>query len=132
RVITKSDGTVIGRHDYLPFGEEIAASYGTRSTVTGYASTDTLRIKFTEKERDGETGLDYFLARYYSSMSGRFTSPDPILSSGRVEIPQSWNRYAYVLNNPLVFVDPFGLYDARNLTPEQIALLENAIKLAEQ
>jgi RHS repeat-associated protein len=65
---------------------------------------------FTGKERDAETGLDYFGARYMSSAQGRFTSPDPLLSSGRPWDPQSWNRYSYVLNNPLRYTDPLGLY----------------------
>jgi hypothetical protein len=54
--------------------------------------------------------LDYFGARYFASTQGRFTSPDPLLSSGTVEDPQSWNRYSYVLNNPLRLIDPDGLY----------------------
>ena len=66
-------------------------------------------IEFTSKERDAETGLDYFGARYMSSAQGRFTSPDPLLGSGRPEDPQSWNRYAYGFNNPLRFIDPSGL-----------------------
>ena len=62
------------------------------------------------KERDVETGLDYFLARYYSSIQGRFTSIDPVnyqamLDPGK---PQSWNAYAYVNNNPLNRIDPDG------------------------
>ncbi|MGH9928571.1 MAG: RHS repeat-associated core domain-containing protein [Pyrinomonadaceae bacterium] len=65
----------------------------------------------TLKERDNETGLDYFLARYYSSVQGRFTSPDPLLGSGRIESPQTWNRYNYVLGNPLKFSDPLGLFE---------------------
>jgi RHS repeat-associated protein len=65
---------------------------------------------FTSKERDAETGLDFFGARYMSSAQGRFTSPDPLLNSGRPDDPQSWNRYAYVNNNPLRYKDPFGLY----------------------
>ncbi|MBN2320824.1 MAG: RHS repeat-associated core domain-containing protein, partial [Acidobacteria bacterium] len=65
------------------------------------------------KERD-ETGLDYFGARYLSSALGRWTSPDPLLSSGRPWIPQTWNRYTYGRNNPLTFVDPTGLYDRVN------------------
>jgi uncharacterized protein RhaS with RHS repeats len=52
--------------------------------------------------------LDYFLARYYSSAQGRFTSVDPLMASARVTVPQSWNRYAYAFNNPLRFVDPDG------------------------
>jgi RHS repeat-associated protein len=59
------------------------------------------------KERDQETGLDYFLARYYSGAQGRFTGPDPM--GGHYEDPQTLNRYAYVRNNPLRFTDPTGL-----------------------
>lgn len=64
---------------------------------------------FTGKERDQETGLDYFGARYYSGAQGRFTTPDPLMASGKASNPQTWNRYAYTLNNPLRFVDPDGL-----------------------
>jgi RHS repeat-associated protein len=99
-------GTV-KRHDYAPFGEELLN--GARPTTVGYASGDTTRQKFSQKERDNETGLDYFNARYYGSTQGRFTSPDPLLSSGRSLQPQSWNRYTYVINRPLSLVDPNGL-----------------------
>jgi RHS repeat-associated protein len=68
-------------------------------------------MRFTGKERDAETGLDYFGARYFSGAQGRFTSPDPLLNSGRPWEPQSWNRYAYVLNNPLKYSDPDGLWE---------------------
>jgi RHS repeat-associated protein len=98
------------RHDYLPFGEELFAGTGGRTTAQGYTG-DNIRQKFTSKERDNETGLDYFGARYYGSMQGRFTSPDEFLNSGRIESPQSWNRYGYVLNNPLAFTDPTGMYE---------------------
>ncbi len=97
------------RHDYLPFGEELSAGIGLRGSQQGYGVTDGVRQKFTQKERDNETGLDYFLARYYASGQGRFTSADPLMASGRAANPQTWNRYAYVLNNPLHFVDPNGL-----------------------
>src|SRR5688572_9119174 len=97
------------RHDYLPFGEEIFAPTGGRSTAMGYAGGDGVRQQFTAYERDVETGLDYSNARYFANTQGRFTSPDPMLSSGKPPEPQSWNRYAYVLNNPLVYVDPSGL-----------------------
>lgn len=63
----------------------------------------------TSKERDTETGLDYFGARYMSSPQGRFTSPDPLLESADPSDPQTWNRYAYGLNNPLRFIDPTGM-----------------------
>lgn len=67
--------------------------------------------KFTGKERDKESGLDYFGARYYGSSMGRFMSPDPLGDTvADVKNPQSWNLYSYVLNNPLRFIDPFGYY----------------------
>ncbi len=68
-----------------------------------------LATAFTGKERDAETGLDYFGARYYSGAQGRFTSPDPEYQGAKLEDPQSWNGYAYGRNNPLKYVDPDGL-----------------------
>jgi RHS repeat-associated protein len=64
----------------------------------------------SSKERDAETGLDYFGARYLSSAQGRFVSPDPLMASAVVHNPQTWNRYSYALNNPLRFLDPTGMY----------------------
>jgi len=55
-----------------------------------------------------ETGLDYFKARYFAAAQGRFTTPDPLMASASAANPQSWNRYAYVLNNPLRLIDPDG------------------------
>jgi RHS repeat-associated protein len=112
RIVVNKSGALSGvkRHDYLPFGEELGANIGGRTIAQGYTG-DSIRQKFTSKERDNETGLDYFEARYYGSSQGRFTSVDPILSSARKNHPQSWNRYNYVLNNPLVLVDPNGLQD---------------------
>ncbi|MEW5976654.1 MAG: RHS repeat-associated core domain-containing protein [Acidobacteriota bacterium] len=107
RLVTNADGTVRGRHDYLPFGEEIGTSYGGRSAIAGYGATD-LRHKFTAKERDSESNLDYFGARYFSGAQGRFTSADEPLVDQDVRHPQSWNLYAYVRNNPLRFRDPRG------------------------
>ncbi len=99
------------RHDYLPFGEELFALVGGRTTTQGYTG-DSVRQKFTSKERDNETGLDYFGARHHSGMQGRFTSADPkILGIKQVINPQRWNRYTYALNNPLAFYDPDGQDD---------------------
>jgi RHS repeat-associated protein len=109
------NGSVAKRYDYLPFGEEIPSGmdgrggdYGAQVVVP--SSPDIVNQKFTGKERDNETGLDYFGARYMSSAQGRFTSPDPFLNSGHPWEPQTWNRYSYVSNNPLAFTDPLGLY----------------------
>jgi RHS repeat-associated protein len=111
RLVTKGDATqsVLARYDYLPFGGEIAAGTGTRTTGVGYSpSPDKTRQKFTQKERDAESGLDYVLARYYSSPHGCFSSVDPMLASGQQAEPQSWNRFSYVQNNPLRYIDPNG------------------------
>jgi RHS repeat-associated protein len=107
RINTNASGQVEARHDYMPFGEEIAGLSG-RTSNLGYG-TDNVRQKFSGKERDSETGLDYFLARYYANHHGRFTTTDPIIMSReRLGDPQRINLYAYVRNNPLNYVDPFG------------------------
>ena len=127
RIILDQTGSLanVKRHDYLPFGEELFAGMGGRTVAQGYAG-DGVRQQFTSKERDVETGLDYFLARYYSPMQGRFTSPDEF-AGGPDELfyfaddaaanptfyadltnPQSLNKYQYSFNNPLRYVDPDG------------------------
>src|SRR6185312_4779301 len=69
-----------------------------------------MRSRFTDKERDTESGLDYFGARYYASSMGRFSSPDPSgLYFADPTNPQSLNLYSYGLNNPLIGTDPTGL-----------------------
>jgi RHS repeat-associated protein len=110
-------GGVVARYDYLPFGDAILMDRGNRSAVkcsTGtpgcYGALWHSYQRFTGKERDAETGLDYFGARYYSGAQGRFTSPDAPLLDQHPADPQSWNLFAYGRNNPLRFVDPTGNY----------------------
>jgi len=105
RLVTDQVGTVISRHDYMPFGEEITNGFAGRGAPWG--NSDRVNQKFTGKQRDSETGLDYFGARYYGSALGRFTSPDDGIDQD-AEDPQSWNLYSYVRNNPLANVDPDG------------------------
>src|SRR5436853_1620018 len=126
RVVTKQEKSVQARYDYLPFGEELGVGIGSRSSAMKYSGLDATRQKFTSKERDSESGLDYFLARYYSSGHGRFTSPDefrggptdlfdpsespspaPMLYANPAD-PQSLNKYQYCYNNPLAAIDPDG------------------------
>jgi RHS repeat-associated protein len=111
RVITNSSASVVGRHDYMPFGEDLGAGTGGRTTGMGFGggSSDNNRKKFTGYERDTESGLDYAQARYYSNMQGRFTSVDPLASSATVVDPQTWNRYTYTSNDPVNLSDPSGM-----------------------
>ena len=111
RMIFDKTGSLanVKRHDYLPFGEELFAGVGGRTTANGY-SGDNVRQKFTEKERDIETGLDYFGARYYASTQGRFIGADPLYTEmRRLPYPQAWNLYSYTRNNPLKYVDDDGM-----------------------
>jgi RHS repeat-associated protein len=115
------------RHDYLPFGEELSAGQGLRTTALGYGVADGVRQKFTQKERDIETGLDFFGARYYGSTQGRFTSADDFLNDTHVDDPSSWNLYVYVRNNPLKLVDPSGeeVYSTNLSDEEKKNLIED-------
>lgn len=108
RVVTDGVAATVSRHDFLPFGEEVGESIGGRIGVSGYGGSDKITQRFTGKERDSEDGLDYFLARYYSSSEGRFMAPDSKIIVTDLTDPQSWNRYAYVRNSPLVLVDQDG------------------------
>jgi RHS repeat-associated protein len=97
----------MSRHDYLPFGEEVPTNF--RTGMADYSGSDNVRQRFTGYERDTETALDFAQARYHSSVQGRFTSVDPLMASADGFEPQSWNRYTYVINNPLTLIDPSGL-----------------------
>jgi RHS repeat-associated protein len=94
RVTTDANGNLLGEQGHYPFGEQ------------WYASNTTTKFIFTSYERDQESGNDYALARLYVNRFGRFCSVDPL--QGNPSDPQSWNRYAYVENNPTEFTDPSG------------------------
>lgn len=94
----------------LPFGDGFAPSVDPYAAPT---AVDASPLHFTGKERDAESGNDYFEARYYSSAMGRFMSPDwsakeePV-PYAKLDNPQSLNLYSYVYNNPLAKADPDG------------------------
>jgi RHS repeat-associated protein len=92
--ITDSLGRVVQRYDYNSFGQ-----------ITYIQDPNFLQpYTYTSREYDEETGLYYFRARYYDARVGRFITQDPIgLAGGDV------NLYSYVGNNPIKFIDPFGL-----------------------
>jgi|GEM_PF-6665718 len=91
------------------FGEEIAPDTTYRTAALKYGVGDNVRQKFTGYERDEETGLDFAEARYYYNNHGRFTAVDPLLASGKSANPQTFNRYAYTMNRPLILTDSSGL-----------------------
>ena len=99
-VITSATGTCEQDIDYFPYG----------GIVNDYCPNVAQHYKFTGKERDTESSLDYSGARYYASSMGRFMSPDPEQIDGfdHMSNPQAWNGYAYVHNNPLNATDPDG------------------------
>ncbi len=110
-MITDQVGNVIARRDFMPFGEEIYAGVGSRSTSQKYASSgiDNVRQRYTGYQKDGETELDFAEARMYQNKHGRFTTIDPLMSSANLINPQTFNRYTYTGNNPVNNVDPSGL-----------------------
>jgi RHS repeat-associated protein len=96
--MTDASGTVIWRADYKPFGEEQSITLSPENNV-----------KFVGKEKDKETGLYYFGARYMDAGIGRFTSPDPVgIREADLLDPQKLNRYNYSLNNPYRYIDLDG------------------------
>ena len=102
RVVTDAAGNILDDADFYPFGGERT-----------YSSTSGNTYKFTGKERDTESGLDNFGARYYTYQLGRFMTPDwsasPVLVPyADLGNPQTFNLYSYVANNPLNTVDPEG------------------------
>ncbi len=98
RLRTTYNGGVEGTYTSLPFGDAQAAS-GTDGDSYHYAMLDS----------DTESGTDHAQYRQYSSTQGRWLSPDPYSGSYDFSDPQSLNRYAYVVNNPVAALDPSGL-----------------------
>jgi RHS repeat-associated protein len=101
-VITNATGAIQNESDYYPFGGENPITLNIAN-----------HYKFTGKERDTESGLDYFGARYYASSMGRFMSPDWAAKAmpvpyARLGNPQTLNLYTYVQNSPLRYTDADG------------------------
>jgi RHS repeat-associated protein len=117
RLMLDTSGNVIGRQGHLPFGENFGES-GSQE-----------KHHFTSYERDSESGFDYAVNRYYSVVTGRFVSADPILDLGlrmrkvigtmsssakrtiasQVSRPQKLDQYNYAMDEPINKSDPYGL-----------------------
>ena len=98
RLAATGRGTVPYDRAYAPFGEP-------------YVETGTTDRSFTGQTQDTMVGLYDFLFRQYAFSEGRWLVPDPAgLAAVDLTNPQTWNRYAYVGNNPLSNIDPLGLY----------------------
>jgi RHS repeat-associated protein len=108
QVVMDESATVVMRHDYLPYGEEVLPGTGGPPSGSTTDATQT-RQRYAGTERDVDSGLDHTWWRKYRSAAGRWTSPDPYNGSMGVGDPQSLNRYAYVQNDPASLVDPSGL-----------------------
>ena len=110
RVQTNAFGEVESTWRNLLYGN---GQVGSSPPGAPASADDATEHHFTGQQRDNESGLDYFNARYYGSTIGRFTSPDPSgLGYAQQTDPQSFNLYGYVRNNPLRFVDPSGMETA--------------------
>jgi RHS repeat-associated protein len=100
RAQTDYEGVLEATCTNLPYGDALQCSNSLEAPTERH---------FTGKERDSESGNDYFTARYYGSSMGRFLSPDDvIITPERLTNPQQLNLYAYVANNPLRYIDPTG------------------------
>jgi len=99
RVQTDYAGVVEQTCQSLPFGDALACTNSSQYPTEHH---------FTGKERDAESGNDYFGARYYASGMGRWMSPDSLIMSPEIGNPQNLNKYSYTFNRPLSLVDPDG------------------------
>jgi RHS repeat-associated protein len=124
-IVTNPTGGIVEESDYVPYRGEIVIN-----------GSDPNHFKFTGKERDLESGLDYFDARHYSSPFGRFLTPDwaakptdvPYANFGN---PQSLNLYSYVQNNPTTMGDPDGHQDPCGcdlLSPHQAYVIDQTTR----
>ncbi len=89
-----ANGNVLARQDYAPFGKPL------------FTAPALPKEGFVGNEKDDETDLGNFHARMFQARTGRFNRTDPVYDG--ISNPQAWNRYAYALNNPLLYSDPLA------------------------
>ena len=132
RLVTDAGKRTLGEHDYYPYGVTPTKAYQ-EELNPGTPHIDPMRYAGHQRDFLGYLNventdyLDYMHARYYDPKLGRFLSVDPVLDvKNAIKRPQMWNRYAYVLNNPLRFTDPTGRYVCRG-TARECAVIDAAI-----
>jgi len=109
-------------------------TYDSFGKLTASAGTLTNPFQYTGREFDQETSLYEYRARYYDQNAGRFSSEDPIRGSNgpnRSPMDDSANLYVYVLNNPVNYVDPSGLYILKPGVPAPTGALAALLTCAE-
>jgi RHS repeat-associated protein len=104
RMILNDNGDVVFSEAYGPYGD----------IQKTWVNTYNPKLKFSGKEREGYSDLDYFGARYFDHKSYRFNSVDPVITQDEaLSNPQLWNLYAYCSNNPITHLDPDGRKDIK-------------------
>lgn len=109
RTTTNNNGFVTARTDHQAFSGDVGYGTGQRSIEQGYNVDKATRQGYGLTERDDATGQDHTWFRKNENQAGRWTSPDPYNGSSSVSSPQSWNKYSYVQNDPVNYIDPSGL-----------------------
>jgi RHS repeat-associated protein len=114
-------GALVNREEFTPYGE------------TSFGSFTKKRYRFTGKERDEESGLNYHGARYYVPGIARWQSCDPVKHDKDKKVSSLVSPYCYVLNNPLLFMDPDGkdVYILVNVNGREIDYAAIATRKAE-
>jgi len=106
-ISVKKDGEMVSQHVHYPFGKK---RFSYEKILADY--------RFTGKECDSESGLDYFEARFYDTVIGIFVNTDPLFKNNQYLNKENWknllnpkqlNCYTYVFNNPIIYTDPLGL-----------------------
>ncbi len=105
KVVTNDAGAVVSRMEYLPYGESWFQE-----------GDDRFAPKYNSQELDRESGYYFYNARYYDPEICRFVTADTVIPDELFS--QSWNRFSYCSNNPIIYRDPTGHYEIRVEVPE--------------
>ena len=116
--ITDSSGDIVESYSYSDYGE--ATIYDSTGTQVSQSTIGNQKM-FTGRDYDSETGLYYYRARHYSAVLGRFLQRDPL------ESDELFNSYTYVNNNPLNYIDPYGL-EAKQIKDQSVVYDLNLIR----